>query len=47
MDDYTCLKCGEELDLDDVENWSKRACPECSEPIPQDVLTRHEEGKWA
>ncbi len=36
METYICKKCGEELYLDDIENWSERACPECDEPIPHD-----------
>jgi predicted RNA-binding Zn-ribbon protein involved in translation (DUF1610 family) len=35
---YICRKCGEELYLDDVENWSKLSCPSCDEPIPQEEL---------
>ena len=34
MDTYVCKKCGEELYLDDIENWDERKCPECDEPIP-------------
>ena len=38
METYVCKKCGEELDLDDIENWDELCCPECSEPIPQEEL---------
>ena len=34
METYVCKKCGEELYLDDIENWGERKCPECDEPIP-------------
>ena len=34
METYICKKCGEELYLDDIENWGERKCPECDEPIP-------------
>jgi len=34
LETYICKKCGEELYLDDIENWDERKCPECDEPIP-------------
>ena len=40
METYVCKKCGAELILDDIKNWSKRACPECDEPIPQEEVVR-------
>lgn len=42
MDTYICRKCDEELDLDDIEHWSELSCPECGEPIPQEILVLHE-----
>jgi len=39
MDLYVCKKCGEELYLDDVKEWSELACPECDEPC-EELLER-------
>ena len=39
---YICKKCGDELDLDDIENWSERKCPSCDEPIPWEELKGEE-----
>lgn len=38
MATYVCAKCGEELVLDGLPAWGKRACSGCDEPLPQDVI---------
>ena len=40
METYICKKCGDELILDDVMNWTELSCPSCDEPIPQEELMK-------
>jgi hypothetical protein len=41
MNVYTCTKCGEELILDDIAEWDEFSCPECDEPIPEELVPKN------